>query len=57
MMNSQQHRRNSRRSYNTLLTENQTPFSKKLSRELCDPNRIYEGRPVDIGAVKAVRLA
>ena len=49
--------RRPRRSYNTQLTDNQTLLSKKLTRELCDPNRIYEGRPVDIGAIKAVRLA
>lgn len=56
MMNSQQRRRNSRRSYNTQLIDNQTAWSRKLSRELCDPNRIYEGRPVEIAPIKAVRL-
>lgn len=50
-------RKSSRWAYNTLLNDNQTSLSKKLAREICDPNRIYEGRPVDIGAIKAVRLA
>lgn len=50
-------RKSSRQAYNTQLNENETSLSKKLLREICDPNRIYEGRPVDIGAVKAVRLA
>jgi hypothetical protein len=49
-------RRPNRWAYNTLLNENKTSFSKKLSRELCDPNRIYEGRPVELVPIKAVRL-
>jgi hypothetical protein len=49
--------RNKRRqAYHTLLNENKTAWSRKLSRELCDPNRIYEGRPVELAPIKAVRL-
>ena len=50
-------RKTRRQAYNTLLNENETSFSKKLARELCDPNRIYEGRPVDIAPIKGARLA
>jgi hypothetical protein len=49
-------RKTRRQDYNTLLTDNQTAWSRKLSRELCDPNRIYEGRPVELAPIKAVRL-
>jgi hypothetical protein len=49
-------RKTRRQAYNTLLNDNKTSFSKKLSRELCDPNRIYEGRPVELAPIKAVRL-
>lgn len=55
-MTTKQSRKIRRQAYNTHLIANETSFSKKLTRELCDPNRIYEGRPVDIGAIKAVKL-
>ena len=50
------YRNNRRQAYYTLLNEEKTSLSKKLSRELCDPNRIYEGRPVELAPIKAVRL-
>jgi hypothetical protein len=36
--------------------EKYTSWQRKLQRELHDPNRIYEGRPVEQFSVKAVRL-
>lgn len=38
-------------------SENNPSFERKFLRELCDPNRIYNAKPVDIGAIKAGRLA
>jgi hypothetical protein len=31
-------------------------LERKVLRELCDPNRIYDAKHVDIGVIKAVRL-
>jgi hypothetical protein len=43
--------------YYDLYTDKNTSFERQVLRELCDPNRIYNATPVDIGAIKVWRLA
>jgi hypothetical protein len=37
-------------------SENNTSFERQVLRELCDPNRIYDAKPIAMAPVKAVRL-
>jgi hypothetical protein len=43
--------------YYDLYTDKNTYFERQVLRELCDPIRIYNAKPVNIGAIKAGRLA
>lgn len=46
--------------YNSILPRNNvnySSFEKKLLRQLCDPNRIYDAKPMRITPIKAVKLA
>jgi hypothetical protein len=43
--------------YYVSYSENNTSLERQIMRELCDPNRIYDAKPVDIGAIKGGRLA
>jgi hypothetical protein len=42
--------------YYALYTDKNTSFDRQILRELCDPNRIYNAKPVSMAPVKAVRL-
>jgi hypothetical protein len=42
--------------YYDLYTDKNTYFERQVLRELCDPNRIYNAKPVSMAPIKAVRL-
>jgi hypothetical protein len=42
--------------YYDLYTDKNTSFERQVLREACDPNRIYDAKPMTIAPIKAVRL-
>jgi hypothetical protein len=42
--------------YYALCTDKNSSFERQLLRELCDPNRIYDAKPIEMAPIKAVRL-
>jgi hypothetical protein len=40
----------------TRYNENYTSTERKYLRERCDPNRIYDAKPIEMEPIKAVRI-
>jgi hypothetical protein len=40
----------------TRYSEKYTSIERDFLRELCDPNRIYDARPIKLASIKAVRI-